>query len=37
MTVSAKGASDTGETTSGNGKPPVMPASVLGEVRKAQG
>ncbi|MEV5475949.1 ABC transporter permease, partial [Streptomyces sp. NPDC052207] len=37
VTVSAKGASDTGETTSGNGKPPVMPASVLGEVRKAQG
>ncbi len=37
VTVSAKGASDTGETTSGNGKPPVMPASVLGEVRGAQG
>ncbi|WP_406008503.1 FtsX-like permease family protein [Streptomyces sp. NBC_00637] len=37
VTVSAKGASDTGETTSGNGKPPVMPASVLGAVRKADG
>ncbi|GHI07120.1 hypothetical protein AQI88_21980 [Streptomyces cellostaticus] len=35
--VSAKGASDTGETTSRTGKPPVMPASVLGEIRKAQG
>ncbi|MGW3669293.1 ABC transporter permease [Streptomyces sp. NPDC005141] len=37
VTVSAKSASDTGETTSGNGKPPVMPASVLTEVRSAQG
>lgn len=37
VTVSAKGASDTGQTTSGNGRPPVMPAAVLGEVRKAQG
>ncbi|MFC3572810.1 ABC transporter permease [Streptomyces yaanensis] len=37
VTVSAKGASDTGETTSDNGKPPVMPASVLDEVRKTQG
>lgn len=37
VTVSAKGASDTGETTSDNGKPPVMPASVLGVVRKADG
>ncbi|WP_416979154.1 ABC transporter permease [Streptomyces sp. T028] len=37
VTVSAKGASDTGETTSGNGKPPVMPASVLGKVREVQG
>ncbi|NUV59131.1 ABC transporter permease [Streptomyces sp. CAI-85] len=37
VTVSAKGASDTGETTSGNGKPPVMPAAVLDEVRGAQG
>lgn len=35
--VSAKGASDTGETTSDNGKPPVMPASVLGKVRGTQG
>ncbi|MER5384635.1 FtsX-like permease family protein [Streptomyces sp. NPDC002688] len=37
VTVSAKSASDTGETTSGNGKPPVMPASVLAEVRAARG
>jgi putative ABC transport system permease protein len=37
VTVSAKGASDSGETTSDNGRPPVMPASVLGEVRGAQG
>ncbi|MEU1853612.1 FtsX-like permease family protein [Streptomyces sp. NPDC019990] len=37
VTVSAKGASDTGETTADNGKPPVMPASVLGEVRGTRG
>jgi putative ABC transport system permease protein len=37
VTVSAKSASDSGETTSGNGKPPVMPASVVGRVRAAQG
>ncbi|MFI9822978.1 ABC transporter permease [Streptomyces sp. NPDC052013] len=37
VTVSAKDSSDTGETTSGNGKPPVMPASVVSEVRKAEG
>ncbi|MEV6834902.1 FtsX-like permease family protein [Streptomyces sp. NPDC051133] len=37
VTVSAKGASDTGQTTSRTGKPPVMPASVLGKVRGAQG
>ncbi|MFB7326651.1 ABC transporter permease [Streptomyces sp. NPDC056190] len=37
VTVSAKASSDTGETTSRTGKPPVMPASVLGEVRRAQG
>ncbi|MCH5673878.1 ABC transporter permease [Streptomyces gilvus] len=37
VTVSAKGASDTGETTSDNGKPPVMPASVVGRVKSAQG
>ncbi|MFC9282759.1 ABC transporter permease [Streptomyces collinus] len=37
VTVSAKGSSDTGETTSRTGKPPVMPASVLGEIRKAPG
>ena len=35
--VSAKDSSDTGETTSGTGKPPVMPASVVGEVRGTQG
>ncbi|MEU7053038.1 FtsX-like permease family protein [Streptomyces lavenduligriseus] len=35
--VSAKSASDTGETTSRTGKPPVLPASVVGEVRGAQG
>ena len=37
VTVSAKGASDSGETTADNGKPPVMPASVVGKVRAAQG
>ncbi|WP_181808138.1 ABC transporter permease, partial [Streptomyces shenzhenensis] len=37
VTVSAKGASDTGETTSDNGRPPVMPASVVTEVRAADG
>ncbi|MFD4972352.1 ABC transporter permease [Streptomyces sp. NPDC058424] len=37
VTVSAKTSSDTGETTSRTGKPPVMPASVLREVRRAQG
>ncbi|MDH6220553.1 ABC transporter permease [Streptomyces pseudovenezuelae] len=37
VTVSAKGASDSGETTSDNGKPPVMPASVLGKVKAADG
>ncbi|MGW0862156.1 ABC transporter permease [Streptomyces sp. NPDC002611] len=37
VTVSPKGASDSGETTSDNGKPPVMPASVLAEVRGADG
>ncbi|MFF9285646.1 ABC transporter permease [Streptomyces griseosporeus] len=37
VTVSPKGASDTGETTADNGKPPVLPASVLGQVRKANG
>ncbi|MFE8948111.1 ABC transporter permease [Streptomyces sp. NPDC007856] len=37
VTVSAKGSSDTGQTTSRTGKPPVMPASVVGEVRGAQG
>ncbi|GEK00473.1 ABC transporter permease [Streptomyces sp. 1-11] len=35
--VSAKGSSDTGETTSRTGKPPVMPASVVDEVRGAKG
>ncbi|MFE3633008.1 ABC transporter permease [Streptomyces cellostaticus] len=37
VTVTAKDASDTGETTSRTGKPPVMPASVLGDVRGVQG
>ncbi|MGY1579650.1 ABC transporter permease [Streptomyces sp. MN13] len=37
VTVSAKSSSDTGETTSQTGKPPVMPASVLDDVRGAQG
>ncbi|MER6558070.1 FtsX-like permease family protein [Streptomyces sp. NPDC001027] len=37
VTVSAKAASDSGETTADNGKPPVMPASVLDRVRKAPG
>ncbi|MFI9614869.1 ABC transporter permease [Streptomyces sp. NPDC052023] len=37
VTVSAKGSSDTGETTAGNGKPPVMPASVVDAVGKADG
>ncbi|MGJ5755337.1 putative ABC transport system permease protein [Streptomyces puniciscabiei] len=37
VTVSAQGSSDTGETTSRTGKPPVMPASVVGRVRGAQG
>jgi putative ABC transport system permease protein len=37
VTVSAKGASDSGETTSDNGRPPVMPATVLTKVREAQG
>ncbi|MEW2399866.1 FtsX-like permease family protein [Streptomyces sp. NPDC046862] len=37
VTVSPKDASDTGETQSDTGKPPVMPASVLGQVRKADG
>ncbi|MET9445565.1 ABC transporter permease [Streptomyces cinerochromogenes] len=35
--VSAKGSSDTGETTSRTGKPPVLPASVVGQIRKAEG
>ncbi|MFI6248729.1 ABC transporter permease [Streptomyces sp. NPDC051016] len=37
VTVSARSASDTGETTSDNGRPPVMPASVVAEVRAADG
>ncbi|KND39285.1 ABC transporter permease [Streptomyces acidiscabies] len=37
VTVSPKGASDTGETKSDNGKPPVMPASVVDTVRTAKG
>lgn len=37
VTVSNKDASDSGETTSGNGRPPVIPASVLDEVKAAKG
>ncbi|MEU6507283.1 FtsX-like permease family protein [Streptomyces sp. NPDC046942] len=37
VTVSAKGSSDTGETVSRTGKPPVMPASVVGTVRGTKG
>jgi putative ABC transport system permease protein len=37
VTVSPKEASGTGETTSGNGKPPVLPASVVQEVRRTDG
>ncbi|MEV5342703.1 FtsX-like permease family protein [Streptomyces sp. NPDC052676] len=37
VTVSAKDSSDTGETTSGTGRPPVMPAAVLDEVRGVRG
>ncbi|WP_030341499.1 ABC transporter permease [Streptomyces sp. NRRL S-1022] len=35
--VSAKGSSDTGQTTSRTGKPPVLPASVVGKIREARG
>jgi putative ABC transport system permease protein len=37
VTVSAKGASDSGETRSDTGKPPVMPASVVDKVGGADG
>lgn len=37
VTVSAKDASDGGETTSETGKPPVVPASVLADVREVDG
>ncbi|WP_406727191.1 ABC transporter permease [Streptomyces sp. GD-15H] len=37
VTVSAKDASDSGETTSETGKPPVIPESVLADVRKVDG
>ncbi|MFF9365115.1 ABC transporter permease [Streptomyces griseoluteus] len=37
VTVSAKGASDTGETTSDTGKPPVLPAAVVGKIERAPG
>ncbi|MEU5521225.1 FtsX-like permease family protein [Streptomyces sp. NPDC047860] len=37
VTVSSKDASDSGETTSGNGKPPVIPASVLDDVKGTDG
>jgi len=35
--VGAKGSSDTGETTSSTGRPPVMPASVVDRVRHTPG
>ncbi|MFJ5265935.1 ABC transporter permease [Streptomyces sp. NPDC088387] len=37
VTVTTKDSSDTGETTSDNGKPPVLPASVVDEVKDAKG
>jgi putative ABC transport system permease protein len=37
VTVTPKEASGTGETTSDNGKPPVLPASVVDEVRGTDG
>ncbi|MFJ8183745.1 ABC transporter permease [Streptomyces sp. NPDC096105] len=37
VTVSSKDASEGGETTSGNGRPPVIPASVVEEVQRAEG
>ncbi|MEU0676197.1 FtsX-like permease family protein [Streptomyces sp. NPDC006172] len=37
VTVSAKSASETGETKSANGRPPVIPDSVLSKVRAAAG
>jgi putative ABC transport system permease protein len=37
VTVSPKDASDSGETTSDTGKPPVLPASVVAKVRGAEG
>ncbi|MFB7335510.1 ABC transporter permease [Streptomyces adustus] len=37
VTVSARSASDTGETTSDNGRPPVMPVAVLDKVRGVPG
>ncbi|MFE7763176.1 ABC transporter permease [Streptomyces sp. NPDC057438] len=37
VTVSAKGASDSGETQSDTGKPPVMPASVVDKAGDADG
>ncbi|GHE00701.1 ABC transporter permease [Streptomyces alanosinicus] len=37
VTVSAMGSSDTGQTTSRTGKPPVMPASVVGKIHGAEG
>ena len=37
VTVSSKEASDSGETTADTGKPPVMPASVVEQVKGARG
>ncbi|PWE07877.1 hypothetical protein DD630_13685 [Streptomyces sp. BSE7F] len=37
VTVSSKDASEGGETTARNGRPPVIPASVVDEVKRADG
>ncbi|MDU0303727.1 ABC transporter permease [Streptomyces sp. PAL114] len=37
VTVSSKDADDGGETTAGNGRPPVIPAAVVDRVRGAEG
>ncbi|MFJ7113281.1 ABC transporter permease [Streptomyces albogriseolus] len=37
VTVSSKDAAEGGETTAGNGRPPVIPASVVDDVKRADG
>ncbi|GAA3302809.1 ABC transporter permease [Streptomyces cinereospinus] len=37
VTVSTRGSSDSGETTADNGRPPVLPASVVDEVGRTDG